>query len=143
MCRELGIAIVCYSPLGRGFFAGYKPEGIADENDFRKVWRKFSLQLQVGVTKIATIALNLFSGWNVQFAPRYHYLSYCATLVSLTFGSSSNIYVTMKEGYYMPNMNQSIAYQTNYKLYVLCKTTIKFEVNFSFLKDCLSIMDNP
>jgi len=25
-CRELGIGIVPYSPLGRGFFAGYKPE---------------------------------------------------------------------------------------------------------------------
>jgi aryl-alcohol dehydrogenase-like predicted oxidoreductase len=25
-CRELGIGIVAYSPLGRGFFAGYTPE---------------------------------------------------------------------------------------------------------------------
>ena len=61
VCRELGIAIVCYSPLGRGFFAGYKPED-AVENDSRKVWRKFALKVLVGVTKIATFALNLASG---------------------------------------------------------------------------------
>ena len=62
MCRELGIAIVSYSPLGRGFFAGYKPEDTTDENDFRKVWRKFALGLLVGAIEIATYALNLFSG---------------------------------------------------------------------------------
>ena len=84
MCRELGIGIVCYSPLGRGFFAGYKPEA-ATENDFRKVWRNFALKLLVRVSKIGTIVLNLASGWNIQFAPSYRYLSYC---------------VTMKEGYY-------------------------------------------
>jgi aryl-alcohol dehydrogenase-like predicted oxidoreductase len=33
--RELGIALVPYSPLGRGFFAGYKPE--AGKQDFRSV----------------------------------------------------------------------------------------------------------
>ena len=88
VCRELGIAIVCYSPLGRGFFAGYKPENAA-ENDGRKVWRKFALL--VGVMNIITIAFNLASGRNFQFAPRYHCLSYCATLVSLTCGYSSNI----------------------------------------------------
>ncbi|KAH8947504.1 hypothetical protein BDL97_11G045000 [Sphagnum fallax] len=33
-CRELGIGIVPYSPLGRGFFAGYVPAG-KDQNDFR------------------------------------------------------------------------------------------------------------
>jgi aryl-alcohol dehydrogenase-like predicted oxidoreductase len=32
-CQELGIALVPYSPLGRGFFAGYKPE--AGTQDFR------------------------------------------------------------------------------------------------------------
>ena len=85
MCRELGIAIVSYSPLGRGFFAGYKPEDAKSENDFRKVWRKFALSLLVGVTKLATVAWNLASGWNVQFAPTYDYfLSYCASLFSLT-----------------------------------------------------------
>jgi diketogulonate reductase-like aldo/keto reductase len=35
VCRELGIAIVPYSPLGRGFFAGYKPE--AGNQDFRSI----------------------------------------------------------------------------------------------------------
>lgn len=35
-CRELGIGIVPYSPLGRGFFAGIKKEELADD-DFRKV----------------------------------------------------------------------------------------------------------
>jgi aryl-alcohol dehydrogenase-like predicted oxidoreductase len=35
-CRELGIGVVPYSPLGRGFLAGLKPENLA-ENDFRKV----------------------------------------------------------------------------------------------------------
>jgi aryl-alcohol dehydrogenase-like predicted oxidoreductase len=34
-CRELGIGVVPYSPLGRGFLAGLKPENLA-ENDFRK-----------------------------------------------------------------------------------------------------------
>jgi hypothetical protein len=35
-CRELGIAIVPYSPLGRGFFAGSKLTG-AQEGDMRRV----------------------------------------------------------------------------------------------------------
>ena len=52
MCRELGIAIVCYSPLGRGFFAGYKPEDAKAENDLRQVWTTFALKLLVGVTKL-------------------------------------------------------------------------------------------
>ncbi|CAK9210935.1 unnamed protein product [Sphagnum troendelagicum] len=34
-CRELGIGIVPYSPLGRGFLAGMKPENLG-ENDVRK-----------------------------------------------------------------------------------------------------------
>jgi len=33
--RELGIGVVPYSPLGRGFLAGLKPENLT-ENDFRK-----------------------------------------------------------------------------------------------------------
>ena len=49
MCRELGIAIVSYSPLGRGFFAGYKPEDAIAENDARKVWRKYALELLGGM----------------------------------------------------------------------------------------------
>ncbi len=35
-CRELGIAIVPYSPLGKGFFAGSKLTG-AEEGDIRAV----------------------------------------------------------------------------------------------------------
>ncbi|KAG0607612.1 hypothetical protein M758_8G042700 [Ceratodon purpureus] len=40
-CRELGIGIVSYSPLGRGFFAGYKPHE-ASGDDFRKAHERFS-----------------------------------------------------------------------------------------------------
>jgi aryl-alcohol dehydrogenase-like predicted oxidoreductase len=36
MCRELGIAIVPYSPLGSGFFAGYNARE-QKEGDFRTV----------------------------------------------------------------------------------------------------------
>ncbi len=36
VCRELGIAIVPHSPLGRGFFAGYTVEG-NKEGDMRAV----------------------------------------------------------------------------------------------------------
>ncbi len=35
-CRELGIGIVPYSPLGRGFFAGYLPAG-KEGDEFRSV----------------------------------------------------------------------------------------------------------
>jgi aryl-alcohol dehydrogenase-like predicted oxidoreductase len=41
VCRELGIGIVSYSPLGRGFFSG-KP---VQEGDYRPVSR-VSLQLR-------------------------------------------------------------------------------------------------
>lgn len=36
VCRELGVGVVCYSPIGRGMLAGKysKPEDI-DPNDFR------------------------------------------------------------------------------------------------------------
>lgn len=40
-CRELGISIVSYSPLGRGFFAGYNPQE-AKEGDFRKMYGRLS-----------------------------------------------------------------------------------------------------
>ncbi|GAB4820418.1 hypothetical protein N2152v2_007464 [Parachlorella kessleri] len=41
-CRELGIGIVAYSPLGRGFLTGKltSPDGLA-ENDFRKSLPRF------------------------------------------------------------------------------------------------------
>lgn len=42
-CRELGIAVVAYSPLGRGFLTGQlkSPDDFAD-NDFRKTAPKYS-----------------------------------------------------------------------------------------------------
>lgn len=42
-CRELGIAVVAYSPLGRGFLTGQltSPDDF-DENDFRKNAPKYS-----------------------------------------------------------------------------------------------------
>jgi aryl-alcohol dehydrogenase-like predicted oxidoreductase len=42
-CGELGVAIVCYSPLGRGMLTGqYKSSDDFDENDLRKFWPRFS-----------------------------------------------------------------------------------------------------
>ena len=42
-CRELGIAIVCYSPLGRGLFSGQiKSPDDFEENDFRRMVPRFS-----------------------------------------------------------------------------------------------------
>ncbi|CAF1033687.1 unnamed protein product [Rotaria sordida] len=42
-CRQLGVAIVCYSPLGRGFFTGQiKSPDDFEENDFRKNLPRFS-----------------------------------------------------------------------------------------------------
>ncbi|CAF2846478.1 unnamed protein product [Rotaria sp. Silwood2] len=42
-CRELGVAIVCYSPLGRGMIGGQikSPDDLED-NDFRKRLPRFS-----------------------------------------------------------------------------------------------------
>ena len=37
-CRELGIGIVAYSPLGHGFFAGFTPDN--KEQDGRRVTLK-------------------------------------------------------------------------------------------------------
>jgi aryl-alcohol dehydrogenase-like predicted oxidoreductase len=42
-CRELGVAVVAYSPLGRGFLTGrYKGPEDFDEGDFRKFAPRFS-----------------------------------------------------------------------------------------------------
>ena len=42
-CRELGVALVCYSPLGRGIFTGqYKGPDDFEENDFRRMVPRFS-----------------------------------------------------------------------------------------------------
>lgn len=38
ICRELGIGIVPYSPLGRGFFSGKATVEALDEKDHRPVW---------------------------------------------------------------------------------------------------------
>jgi len=43
VCRELGIAIVCYSPLGRGFLTGQiKSRDDLPEDDFRRHAPRFS-----------------------------------------------------------------------------------------------------
>ncbi len=42
-CRELGVAVVAYSPLGRGFVTGqYKSPDDFEEGDFRKFAPRFS-----------------------------------------------------------------------------------------------------
>ena len=42
-CRELGVAIVCYSPLGRGMLTGQiKSLDDLGENDYRRMWPRFS-----------------------------------------------------------------------------------------------------
>ena len=42
-CRELGVATVAYSPLGRGFLTGrYRGPEDFDEGDFRKFAPRFS-----------------------------------------------------------------------------------------------------
>jgi aryl-alcohol dehydrogenase-like predicted oxidoreductase len=42
-CRELGIAVVAYSPLGRGFLTGQiKSPDDFEENDFRKHAPRFN-----------------------------------------------------------------------------------------------------
>jgi aryl-alcohol dehydrogenase-like predicted oxidoreductase len=60
-CRELGVAIVCYSPLGRGMLTGqYKSADDFEEGDFRKSQPRFSKEnfaknLQL-VNQLTTIA---------------------------------------------------------------------------------------
>ncbi|CAF1314429.1 unnamed protein product [Adineta steineri] len=42
-CRELGVGIVCYSPLGRGMLTGQiKSRNDLDEGDYRRHWPRFS-----------------------------------------------------------------------------------------------------
>ena len=42
-CKELGVAIIAYSPLGRGFLTGqYKSPNDFEEGDFRKMNPRFS-----------------------------------------------------------------------------------------------------
>ena len=42
-CRELGVAVVAYAPLGRGFLTGaYKSRSDFEEDDFRKISPRFS-----------------------------------------------------------------------------------------------------
>ena len=43
VCRELGVAVVAYSPLGRGFVTGqYKSPADFEEGDFRRMSPRFS-----------------------------------------------------------------------------------------------------
>jgi len=60
-CRELGVAIVCYSPLGRGLLTGHirSPDDF-DATDFRRILPRFTKEnfpknLQL-VDQLATIA---------------------------------------------------------------------------------------
>jgi aryl-alcohol dehydrogenase-like predicted oxidoreductase len=61
-CRELGVAMVCYSPLGRGILSGQiKSPDDLEENDFRRKMPRFSkdnftknLHLVETLTTIAT-----------------------------------------------------------------------------------------
>lgn len=42
-CEELGVAMICYSPLGRGMITGqYKSPNDFEEGDFRKMSPRFS-----------------------------------------------------------------------------------------------------
>lgn len=44
-CRELGVAVVAYSPLGRGFVSGqYRSRDDFEEGDFRKGVPRFSAE---------------------------------------------------------------------------------------------------
>lgn len=60
-CRELGVAVVAYSPLGRGLLTGaYKSPSDFEEGDFRKFAPRFSsenfpknLKLVDGITSLA------------------------------------------------------------------------------------------
>lgn len=60
-CRELGVAVVCYSPIGRGMLSGeYRSPADFGEGDFRKFAPRFSeenfpknLKLVDEITKLA------------------------------------------------------------------------------------------
>lgn len=60
-CRELGVAIICYSPLGRGMLTGQiRSRNDLGENDYRRNWPRFSeedfaknLQLVDQITALA------------------------------------------------------------------------------------------
>lgn len=42
-CRDLGVAVVAYSPLGRGFITGqYKSRDDLPEDDYRRYYPRFS-----------------------------------------------------------------------------------------------------
>lgn len=54
-CRELGVAVIAYSPLGRGFLTGkYQSPDDFEEGDFRRMTPRFSKEnfpknLEVGL----------------------------------------------------------------------------------------------
>ncbi len=59
-CRELGVAIVAYSPLGRGFLTGrYKSLDDFEETDFRRLHPRFSPENFTKNLKLAKIFQDL------------------------------------------------------------------------------------
>lgn len=52
-CRELGIAVVAYSPLGRGLLTGrYKSQDDFEEDDFRRTVPKYSKENFPNILKV-------------------------------------------------------------------------------------------
>lgn len=73
-CRELGIAIVPYSPLGKGFFAGSKLTG-AQEGDIRGVCNlslAYSLGSSYSYILLLLIRVLLFSCCSCFWDPTVH-----------------------------------------------------------------------
>jgi len=53
-CKELGVAIISYSPLGRGLLTGqYKGPDDFDENDMRRSGTRYSKENFPNILKLA------------------------------------------------------------------------------------------